>query len=141
MQHDPQRTAANFRRESFRQIGLPFLGGVGLLLAVLVITLLLPSREHVAAVANCMTAIFLLCPAILCIAPLYFLVAMLTLGMNGAIDFTGAKLQTVERWVYGLAERVGKITDRINRTVLEWRVRFAPLEKWLSVFEHREKHK
>jgi hypothetical protein len=133
--HQPVDSQTLHRRELFRQIILPLLGGAAFVALLLVITLLLPRRLQVSLISDFMLTCLGLCPAVICLFPLYVAMMVMAFGMNKVNDALARPLRRLENGSSALASRVGQVTDTINQKAVDLSVKIAPIEKVLDVFE------
>lgn len=123
------------RRETRRQIILPMVGASLLIFIIFLMAALLPLRVQVSTLADWMTTIFLLCPAVICLLPIYIILVAGVYGMNKLHNSVGTPLQKLEHFSEGVANRIESATTGVNRQTVKWRARFAPLEKLMSIFD------
>lgn len=132
---DQPNSQHRHRRETRRQILLPFVGGV-VLVVVLVIVAALAGRAPLSAAANLLLMVLVLCPLVLCLLPLYFLLAIAVAGVGRAHGGIAAPLRRVEDLSVSLRDRTKTITERAARVTIGLNARFAPLDKTLfSLFD------
>ena len=123
------------RRETRRQILLPFAGGVVLVVALL-IGVIVAGRVPASAAANLLLTVLVLCPLAICLLPLYFLLVVAIAGMSRAHSGIAAPLRRVEDLSAGLRDRTKTVTERAARMTITLNARFAPLDKTLfSLFD------
>lgn len=126
------------RRETRNQIVLPFL------LAVVFVTLIVlfvaflnnpQARTQVRAIADFVLSVTILCPAILCLFPIYLLVVVGVYGANKLHAGTQKPLERLETLTNQARERVSGWTDGANSQVSHWSARIEPLMKIMSIFD------
>ncbi len=131
-----EETQDNLRREQRRQIWLPFAGGGLLLLALVIFAAFLPG---VSVVANFMMTILLLCPVVVCLLPLYFLLVFAVFGMNSVYNGAAKPLHRLEKLTASIATRTSRYSDTLARKSINLNTRFAPLSNQLEhAFDERK---
>ena len=119
------------RRQSFRQITLPLIGGflfLALALGLPVAFLMLPNTAEVATLSNLMVILFMLLPNFLCLMGFYLLLAYLIFGLGTFNKFSARRLRQLNRLSVNISERTTNITTTIDRRTLDARVRIAGIE-------------
>lgn len=124
------------RRQTRLAIYLPFAGGV-LLLVILMVIAANQGGDRIATIGNFMLTLFVLCPLVICMFPLYLLMVLMVVGMNRAHTKTAGVLARAEDLTVKLRDRTYSLTDRAARTSINFNSRFAFLDK-LSKFERRK---
>ncbi|MDQ7027713.1 MAG: hypothetical protein Q9P01_12900 [Anaerolineae bacterium] len=126
------------RRESMRQIYLPFALGLLLLLTMLLIVAL-PSapiwRIRAQAVADWTVIILCLIPIVFCILPLFMLLAMSVWGMNRVHSSTERPLRKLENLSAGLATRIDNVSEYINQKTIDTSSTIEPVMTMISAFD------
>lgn len=136
----PQATEQRLRhrRETVRQIALPFALGVGLIVICAVVVMFFRQRLQVAAVADLMFTVLILCPAVLCLLAISILMVAavaLTTRAHGLLAKPLARLSSITQSV---SEQAATTTNKVNRTTLDLSARLGFLYRW-STFESRKK--
>lgn len=135
MTNDQQDARKLHRRATLYAIVLPFAGGL-LLIVVLMVIVGLQGRMPIAAVANTMLTVLILCPFALCLLPLYFALVIAVAGMSRAHGSIARPLRRLEELSLKLRERTTSASDRAARTTINLSARFAPLDKLIfSAFD------
>lgn len=134
------------RRETLRQILLPFLLAVLLIVAcvVAVMSPLFPppaGQYQISIVSNLLLMVFILCPALLCFSGLAIGMVVLAAAMNKGHDAAAKPLQRVEDLSRTLEQRTVEATNTLNRKTIDISSRFALVYKWLGVFERPAEQK
>lgn len=117
------------------QIFLPMLLGVLLVVGGLITALLLPRQLQVQTVKDLMVTVFVLCPLVLCMFPVYILMVALAYGVSMLHDPSAKGLRQLNGWMEGAAKRVHGVTAQVASRTIDARARFAYLEKLLSAFD------
>lgn len=132
---DRQASEKLHRRAVRREIVLPFLGGL-LLIIVLMVVAFAAGRTPVSGVANTMLTILILCPMALCLFPIYLVLIVALVGMNRAHNSVAKPLRRLELLTISMRERSYAIADRMARQSINLNARFAPLDRLLfSAFD------
>jgi hypothetical protein len=129
------------RRQTRREIWLPALGGLVLVIVLVLLGGLRPHLARTSLIADFMGTIFILCPAALCLLPLYLVLAVAVGGMNrvhlGAISGFGKLENLSGRLLNGTT----RVMDRAARASISVNARLAPLDrKVFSAFDRPEDH-
>ena len=117
-------TQKTLRREQRLRIWLPF--GIGAAVLVLVV-LIVGSMPNVSVVSNFVMTILLLCPVVICMLPLYFLLVIAVLGMNKVYNGAAKPLRSLERLTAQLSSRTTSLSDKLARQSINLNARVAPL--------------
>jgi hypothetical protein len=123
------------RRETLRFIILPFLGAVGVVLAAVIVTMLLPRRLQVSIIADLLLSFLVLCPLVVCLFPLCILMIALAASVARGHDVAARPLRRVEDWSRLFAEKTAQVADTVNHLTVDWSTRFAFVDRLLSVFD------
>jgi hypothetical protein len=123
------------RREILRYIVLPTVGLIALIGLGVGIVLLLPKPGQVSLVADWMLTVFFLCPVMLCLFPIVILMVAAIAGMNKLHDKTLSPLKRLEHMAATLNTNVAQLTDSINHKTVDASVKFAFLDRLLSIFD------
>ena len=91
-----QPVEQSHRRQKRRELWLPFGFGLLIILTILGIVLVLPSARQVGLVADFMTTIIFLCPALLCLFAFVILSVAIVSGMNRLDKFMKSPLRRIE---------------------------------------------
>lgn len=135
----PKRdTAAAYRRDTFRQIVLPVLGGVLLLFIMLGTALLLGRRVQVSLITNLVFTALVLCPAALCFFPLAILMVVMAVGMNRVHDGLAGTLVRFESVSHGAADRVITSVGNVNEKSAELSEKLAPVNRLFGAFDDQD---
>lgn len=127
------------RRESRLQIYLPF--GLGLmLLLTLILIVALPTnpiwRIRAQAVADWTYTILCLTPMVLCVFPLFMLVALGIWAMNRLHGMTERPLRKLEILTAGLANRVNNVSEYIQRKTIDVSATIEPALHMIDTFDN-----
>jgi hypothetical protein len=127
------------RRETRMQIVLPFIGAVVLVLFLTLLPVLIndpQARLRVSFVGDVLMTLFVLCPAVLCLAALYFVVVLGIFGMTILHRMAGTPLERLERISARFAVGLDGVSQRVNNIALSWSASLASLYRVLSIFDH-----
>jgi hypothetical protein len=131
-----EQTQENLRKEQRRQIWLPFAGGGLVLLILVVVAALMPG---VSVIANVMLTILLLCPAVICLLPIYFLLVFAVFGLNAVYDGAAKPLHRLEKLTATIAAQTSRISDKLARQSINLNTRLAPFSHTLEhAFDERK---
>lgn len=129
-------TKKRLRRTQRLQMWLPFGIGVVIILALVVFAAFLP---RISVVANCLLTLLILCPALLCLLPVYFLMVFAAYGMNSAYRGAAKPLRSLEKLSARVLNRTLSLSDRVARQSINLNARFAPLSNWMEhAFDERK---
>jgi hypothetical protein len=102
---------------------------VGVLLVVILLLLLVPrSPAEVSIVGDIMMICFVICPILLCLLPLYIILAVGIFYINKLNNYTGSKLGAVTRATQRFKDTTKRVTEDLGRRTIGWRSRFAIME-------------
>lgn len=126
------------RRETRRQIWLPFALGI-LLVLVAFLVVGIPAdpiwRVRAQAVSDFLYTLLCTIPILLCLFPLYLVIMLAIYGMNRLHNSTERPLRRVENMVEGLAKRIESGASIVNKQTVNLSTRIAPLLKLFSTFD------
>jgi hypothetical protein len=129
-------TEKTLQREQRLHIWMPFAVGVLALLLLVVVAALTP---RVSVVANCMMTILILCPVLICLLPIYFLMVFAVYGMNGVYNGAAIPLRRLEKLSQILHNRTISLSDTLARQSININARLAPLtHKMEHAFDERK---
>ena len=129
-------TEKTLRRTQRLQIWLPFVLGF---LIILVLVIFAAFATRVSLVANCLLIVTILCPALLCLLPLYFVMVFAVFGMNSAYRSAAKPLRSLERLTVRMLNWTIYQSDRMARQSINLNVRLAPLSNWMEhAFDERK---
>src|SRR5688572_22658800 len=126
--------AEKHRAETIRQIWLPLAGGGLILLAILIVSVLLPQRIQVQMVSDLLSTLFILCPMAVCILPIYVLMVALIFSMNKIHGVTSKPLQWLEKQSERMVEETVKVADVVAKKSIGLSTKMAYFERWLGFF-------
>ncbi|MDX2160795.1 MAG: hypothetical protein SF162_05670 [bacterium] len=129
------------RAAARRAIWLPF--GLGLLAILLLslATLTFPDVRQIDLVANFLL-VFVLCPAILCLFPVYLLFVLAVYGMGRLNQGVSKPLMRVERLTASADERVTGISARLAKASITFNARLAYIDRAVfSIFDERPENR
>lgn len=132
-----QATRERHRRETRREIWLPAVFGlVVLVVAVLAAAFVSNRYEELSLISNFVLTLLILCPAALCFFPLALVLVVAAVGMNSVHSWSEVKLDSVNRMAYGFNRRVDGLMTRLGRAGVDIGAATAPLEqKVFSAFD------
>ena len=139
----PQRESGTqlHTRETRLQIYLPFALSLLLLLAM-VLVVALPSnpiwRIRAQAIADWTYTILCLLPMVLCVLPLFLLVALGIWGMNIVHRTTERPLRKLENLAAGLATRINNISEYVQQKTIDVSATVEPAMNVISAFNSPE---
>jgi len=127
------------RRESRLQIYLPY--GLGLLiLLTMVLVVALPTnpiwRVRAQAIADWTYTILCLIPMVLCVFPVFMLVAMSIWGMYRLHGITEPPLRKLENLAAGLATRINNASEYVQRKTIDVSTTIEPALNLISTFDN-----
>jgi hypothetical protein len=127
------------RRESRLQIYLPF--GLGLLiLLTMILVVALPTnpiwRVRAQAIADWTYTILCLIPMVLCVFPVFMLVALGIWGMNRLHGITEPPLRKLENLAAGLATRINNASEYVQRKTIDVSTTIEPALNLISTFDN-----
>lgn len=130
------------RRETWVQMILPFL--LALLFVIFLVCLVaLPTdsswRLRASVIADFMVTILVLCPAVLCMIPIFALMVAAIAGANKLHDSTRTPLERLETLTESMADRVENAAGSVNKRVINLNERIAPLMKIMTFFDTQQK--
>jgi hypothetical protein len=124
------------RREQRLQIWLPFAIGVVLLIGMVIVAALTP---RVSVVANCVMTVLLLCPAIICLLPIYYLMVFAVYGMHGVYNRATIPLRSLGTLSARILNRTTNISDTVARQTINVSSRIAPVTHLMEhAFDERK---
>ena len=136
-QDSPNRVASQklHRRAVRREILLPFVAGL-ILIIVLVVIAAVAGKTPASGVANTMLTVLILFPMALCLLPIYLLLVVAVVGMDRAYEAVAKPLRQLQDLSLKLRDRTYSLSDRAARTSINFNSRFALLDKLIfSVFD------
>lgn len=126
------------RRETRLQIILPFIGALLIVLGLTALPVLIDDPQYrlrVSFVGDFLLTLFVLCPAVLCMAALYFVVVLGIFGMSVVHRMAGTPLERLERISERFATELDKVSKRVSDGAISLGSSLAPLYRLLSVFD------
>ena len=121
-------TIREHRRQTRWAIYLPFAGGLVLLL-ILMIVAANQGGARIGVISDFFLTLFILCPLVLCMFPIYLLMVLMVVGMGRAHDKTAQGLTRIEDVTVKLRDRTYSLTDRAARASINVNSRFAFIDK------------
>jgi hypothetical protein len=100
--------------------------GIGVL-ALLLLLLVPRTPAEVSIIGDVFVICFVLCPAFLCLLPIYFILVLAAIYTGKLNSITGSKLSAVESMTEKAADSANKVGKKVGRWSIDWRTRFALL--------------
>jgi E3 ubiquitin-protein ligase DOA10 len=135
MMTTPEPPLKTHRNETLLHIVLPVAGGGLLILIAVVIALVLQRRVQVQILADVLSIIFLLCPMLVCMFPIYLLLVVLAAGMGRIHDGTVPYLERVQNFTRAIAEQAHTLMSAITKRVISLSTKIEPFLDKLSIFD------
>lgn len=123
-----EATRRTRRRQVRKEIILPIFGGFLLLIAIVVIAALLPSRGHTSFVADFLLTLLILCPAVICVFPIYMLIVFAVYGMGRVNRGIYRPLSAAEGLTNRLKTRTEHVADSVAQRTINLSSQVARLE-------------
>ncbi len=126
------------RRETRLQIALPFIGAVLIVLGLTILPILINDPQYrlrVSFVGDLLMTLFVLCPAVVCMAVVYFVVVLGIFGMMVLHRMAGTPLERLERMSERLAVEIDGVSRRLSNAAISFGATLAPLSRILSIFD------
>ena len=133
-QHYQQLDAIQ-RRQTRRNIILPFLVLLAILAIIIGVVVSLRTPKQVAVLSDLMLTLFVLCPLVICMFPIVVLMLLLVAMMSRLHTKTKSPLRRLEQWTYTMEKKIESWASVIDGRVLNWAVRFAPIRRILTIFD------
>ncbi len=136
-----ESTHDRHRRQTRREIWLPAAIGLAVLVVAVLSAAFVSTRyEQLSLVSNFVLTLLIICPAALCAFPLAIGLVIAAVGMNNVHDWSEVKLDSVNRFSYGINRRIDGVMERLGRAGVTIGTKAAPLEKTvLSAFDRPER--
>jgi hypothetical protein len=128
--------AARHKRQTRRQILLPVLGGVVLIILLVGVVLWLPQRLQVGIVSDFMLSVFMLCPAVICMLPLTILMLSAAFGAGRLHDRAVSPLRGLRVRVDNVTGQIETAAGKINQRTVTYGARLGAVMRVLDVFEY-----
>lgn len=121
-----------------REVWLPFLGVVGLVLLVLVVLLLLRPPARLSLIADFFLTLCVLCPLVLCLFPLCIMLIVSVFLMDKANRSARTPLEALEKFVDSVSQRSQTTLQALNQQVIAASARWAPFAKMIRLFDRKD---
>ena len=135
----PRESGADIhRRETNRQVYLPFLLGIAVLALVFLVigTQSDPLwRDRAQAIGDFMYIFLCTIPILICMLPVYIIILASIYGMRKVHSGTERPLRKLENLSESLAGRIEKATDFVNEKTISFSTLFEPLETLFTIFD------
>lgn len=128
--------AARHARQTRRQILLPVLGGVALIILLVGVVLWLPQRLQVSIVSDFMLLVFMLCPAVICMLPLTILMLAAAFGAGRLHDRAVSPLRGLRVRTDNITGQIETAAGKVNQRTITYGARLGALMRVLDVFEY-----
>ncbi len=133
-----QDSAKAHRRAVRREIVLPFIGGL-ILIVVLVLIAAIAGQTTTAGVSTTLLTVLILIPMAICLFPVYIVLVLAIYGMSRAHDGIAKPLRQLENLSLQLRERTASVSERAAQMTISVNARLAPLDKLVfSLFDRHE---
>jgi hypothetical protein len=130
------------RRQTRLLIVLPFALGVLLIIALAVIALALPDDRQTSLIADFLMTIVMLCPAVICLFPLYILMVIAAVGMSSVHRAAQKPLDRLNDLSESLYRRVDSASQQVAEKTIDANVRLTALDRNVfSIFDRNDKPK
>jgi quinol-cytochrome oxidoreductase complex cytochrome b subunit len=116
----------------------PFLLGVLVILAMLVVVILLPTRDQVEVVSGAMLVAFVLCPTLLIVFLIFMGFVAAIYGMGRLHTMTDEPFERLDRVTSAALMRVEKTTTAIDHRMIGVQARLAPVYRLMRFFDATE---
>lgn len=129
---------AAHQRETRMHIILPFLGAVLAVLFLTALPVLINDPQYrlrVSFVGDLLMTLFVLCPAVLCMMVVYFVVVLSIFGMTVLHRMAGTPLERLEQISARFATGLDGVSQRVNNIAISWSASLASVYRVLSIFD------
>jgi len=109
----------------------PLIGGM-IIISVLLLLLVPRTPAQVSIVANCLVICFVLLPLLLCLLPMYLMLAVSVFYTRKLNTYTGDKLHVITTATRRAADTAATYGDRFSKRSIGWRARFAILNNIIN---------
>ena len=126
------------RRETNRQIYLPFLFGMTLLLIAFLIVALPSAPEwldRAQAIGDFLYTLLCIIPVLMCLLPVYVMVLLCVYGMTKLHDGVESPLRKLENLTASLAERIETATEYVTNQTTTFSNAVEPIDTALRIFD------
>lgn len=126
------------KRETSRQIYLPFAMGIIVLVATFLVLALQPDalwRDRVQAIGDLLYTWLCALPLLICLLPVYVILLLSIYGMRKLHAGTASPLVKVENLANSLATRIETGTRYVNEKTISFRTAITSLEQLFSIFD------
>jgi hypothetical protein len=121
-----------------REIVLPFVGGL-VLIVVLCVIAVIAGATSTSAISSTLLTVIILCPLSLVFFVVYVVLVLAVVGMNRAHGAVGKPLRRLEDLTVDMKARTYSISDRLARGSINVNARFAPLDRLIFSYFDRPK--
>ncbi len=138
---DEKAQMRTLRGAARRAIWLPFIGALIVILALVVATATFPDIRQTDLVADFLL-IFVLCPAIVCFLPIYFLMVVAIYGMGRVNKGVAKPMMALERLTASIEQRTTNVSARAAKASITLNARLASIDRAIfSVFDERPENR
>jgi len=109
----------------------PFIGGV-LIVALLLLLLIPRTPAQISIVGDCMMICFVLLPLLICLLPVYIVLAVSVFYTGKLNTYTGNKLHVITTATRRAADTAAQYGDRLSERSIGLRARFAILNEIIN---------
>jgi hypothetical protein len=109
-----------------KKILLPFVIGLVAILALTAIAVLSPRSD---VTANVLMIVLMLCPAFICLFPLYILMVAGIYGMARAQGMVHKPLERATQLTAAARDKTQSTSDQVTRSTVNWSSKIAPIEQ------------
>ncbi len=138
MAESKQDSITLHRRAVRREILLPFIGGL-ILVVVLLLIAAIAGQVPTSAVSTTLLTVLILIPMAICLLPIYIVLVLAIFGMNRAHHGIAKPLRQLQLLSIKLRHRSESLSEQAARASISVNARFAPLDKLVfSLFDRNE---
>ncbi len=125
-------------RRLWLSVLLPFAFVLAVAVAFVGVALSLKSPAQVAIMSNSLLTVLLLCPAVVIMFPLTLLSFALVALASRWWSKSRSPLRRLEAWTALMEKNVESWLGQVDKRVLDWTVRLAPVREMMMAFEPPE---
>jgi high-affinity K+ transport system ATPase subunit B len=124
-----------YRRAMRREVYLPLMLAIGVVLAALLVMVLLPTQAQVSVVADWLWTMLVLLPMVICLLPLAIGAVVLALAAARMPGMARKPLQHGQTAVDNASERIAAVLEQIQHVLIEFSARLAGVERMMPLEE------
>jgi len=106
--------------------------GAAVIIGLILLLLVPRTPAQVSIVGNCMTICFVLLPLLICLMPVYLVLAVGAFYTYRLNTYSGNKLNAINRATRTAADTAAKYGDQLSERSIGFRARFAVLNKIIN---------